>query len=121
MKNILYAIVILLITISSGCKENDSNLSIAVKDTATEYTFDAAYPLHSTGKLETYLNKEFANELSLTQRLDTAIVLPGGERFTLMANKGVLNIKFDKKNSTVTSYIRVKKLADGIASVLTEK
>lgn len=120
MKKIIYAIALLAITLSFGCSSGRSNLSIRVKDSSTEYTFEATYPENKTRKLERYLEHELNNELPLDQHIDLIVGMVNGEKFNLKATKGNLKIQFDKKNSSVTGYIKIKKLAEGLRAQLTE-
>jgi len=121
MKKHIYAILLLMITLSFGCKTNDSNLSLRVEDTETTFIYDAVYPVSKTAKLEEYIAKELSNKLPMNQKVDATVNLVSGELIKVKATRGVLNIKFDKRNSAVTGYIKIKKFTDGISKVLSEK
>jgi len=121
MKKIIYAILLLTITLSFGCNTNESNLSIRVKDTENAFTYDAVYPVSKTEKLKDYIAQQLNNDLPMDQNIDTAINWVDGEKFSFKASKGVLSIQFDKRNSSVTGYVKIKKFTDGISDVLSGK
>ncbi len=121
MKKNIFAILLSAITLSFGCKNNDTNLSINVKDSKTDFTYDAVYPESKTRKLEKYIAHQLNNELPMDQNIDASVNLVNGEKFNLKATKGILKIYFDKKNSSVTGYIKMKKFTDGISTILSER
>lgn len=121
MKKVIYTIVLLVITVTLGCKSNDSNLSIRVKDTETEYTYNAVYPVSKTDELEKYIARELKNELPMDQNIDTKVSLLKGEEFRMKATEGALQIQLDKRNSSITGFIKLKKFTDGISKLLAGK
>ncbi|RBQ02800.1 hypothetical protein [Pedobacter miscanthi] len=120
MKNILYSIAILFTFLSFGCHGGGGYLSIKTKDTGTFFNFEAKYADSKTGKLEKYLDSALNNELPLDQNIDLLVNLNGGDTFNLKAKKGWLVIDFDKRNSSLAGYVKVKKLTDGIKQKLSE-
>jgi hypothetical protein len=121
MKKIICAIMLLTITLGFGCKTNDSKLNIQVKDTETAFTYDAIYPVSKTDKLKDYMAKQLSNTLPLDQKVDATVNLLSGELLNIKATEGVLSIHFDKRNGSVTNFIKIKKLTDGISKILSEK
>lgn len=121
MKKIIFAIAFLAIILTFGCENNDSNLSIRVKENETTYTYDAVYPVSKTEQLEKYIARELKNELPMDQNVDATVSLVNGERFEIKATEGVLQVQFDKRNSSVTGFIKMKKFTDGIGELLSEK
>ena len=121
MKKVIYTILLLVIAVTLGCKSNDSNLSIRVKDTETEYTYNAVYPVSKTDELEKYIARELKNELRMDQNIDTKVSLLKGEEFRMKATEGALQIQLDKRNSSMTGFIKLKKFTDGISAVLGSK
>lgn len=120
MKNILHSIAILFTALSFGCHSSGGNLSISTQDTNTSYKFEANYAHGKTGKLEKYLDSALNNELPLDQNIDLFVNLNGGDKFNLKAKKGWLEINFDKRNSSLAGYLKVKKLTEGIKQKLSE-
>ncbi|MDQ1140180.1 hypothetical protein [Pedobacter agri] len=121
MKTIFYGMVIFLASLSYGCKNGHNNLSLNTIDTKTEYKFIAEYDEDKTDKLEKYLDSALNNELPLDQNIDLFVNLNGTEKFNLKAQNSKLEILFDKRNSSLAGYMKVKKLAQGIQKKLMEK
>jgi hypothetical protein len=120
MKNIFYSIAILLSTLGYGCHNSGGYLSISAIDTNTDFKFEAKYAEAKTGKLEKYLDSALNNELPLDQNIDLFVNLNGSDKFNLKAKRGWLVIDFDKRNSSLAGYMKVKKLTEGIKQKLTE-
>jgi hypothetical protein len=120
MKNNIYAIALLAIILSFGCSFNRSHLSVMINDGYAEYTFEAIYPESKTAKLERYLKHELNNELPLDQHIDLMVGIANGEKFNLKATKGNLKIRFYKRKGSVTGYIKIKNLVEGLREQLTE-
>lgn len=121
MKIILYLIAVLFATLGYGCHSSGGYLSISTQDTNTSFTFEANYAGDKTGKLEKYLNSALNNELPLDQNIDLFVNLNGSDKFNLKAKKGWLEINFDKRNSSLAGYLKVKKLSEGIKQKLSDK
>ncbi|KQR72312.1 hypothetical protein ASF92_03205 [Pedobacter sp. Leaf176] len=121
MKKITYAIMLLTITLGFGCKTNNSNLSIHVKDTETAFIYDAVYPVSKTGRLKNYIVKQLRNDLPVDQKVDTTVKLPDGERVKIKATEGALSIYFDKQHNSAEGFIKIKKFTDGVSEVLSER
>ncbi|MBO9672821.1 MAG: hypothetical protein J7577_05230 [Sphingobacteriaceae bacterium] len=120
MKNIFYSIAILVAALSFGCHRSSGYLSISAQDTNNSFKFEASYADGKTAKLEKYLDSALNNELPLDQHIDLFVNLNGGDKFNLKAKKGWIEINFDKRNSSLASYMKVKKLTEGIKKKLTE-
>jgi hypothetical protein len=120
MKNIIYSIAILVATLGYGCHNSGGSLSLSTWDTNTSFKFEAKYAGDKTGKLEKYLDSALNNELPLDQNIDLFVNLNGSDKFNLKAKKGWLDINFDKRNSSLSGYMKVKKLTEGIKQKLTE-
>jgi hypothetical protein len=120
MKNIIYSIAILLSTLGYGCHNSGGSLSVSTMDNNTDFKFEAKYAEDKTGKLEKYLDSALNNELPLDQNIDLFVNLNGSDKFNLKAKKGWLIIDFDKRNSSLAGYMKVKKLTEGIKQKLME-
>ena len=120
MKNIFYSIAILLATLIYGCHNGEGNLSLSTMDNNTDFKFEAKYDENKTAKLEKYLDSALNNELPLDQHIDLFVNLNGSDKFNLKAKKGWLEINFDKRNSSLAGYMKVKKLTEGVKKKLTE-
>ena len=120
MKNIIYSIAILVIILANGCRNSGGHLSVSTMDNNTDFKFEAKYAEDKTGKLEKYLDSALNNELPLDQNIDLFVNLNGSDKFNLKAKKGWLVIDFDKRNSSLAGYMKVKKLTEGIKQKLME-
>lgn len=120
MKYKLHLIAILFIASTFGCRNGGGHLSLSTTDSDTNFKFEAKYAENKTAKLEKYLDSALDNELPLDQHIDLLVNLNGSDKFNLKAQKGWLVINFDKRNNSLSGYMKVKKLADGIKEKLTE-
>ncbi|MGN7989260.1 hypothetical protein ACTJKC_18075 [Pedobacter sp. 22226] len=120
MKNIFYSIAILFTVLSCGCHGGGGYLSISTQDTNNSFSFEARYAEGKTAKLEQYLDSALNNELPLDQNIDLFVNLNASDKFNLKAKKGWLEIGFDKRNSSLAGYMKVKKLTEGIKQKLSE-
>lgn len=121
MKKNIYAIMLLTIMLGFGCKTNNSNLNIRVKDTDTTFIYDAVYPVSKTERLKNYIAKQLRDDLPVDQKVDATVNLPGGELVKIKATEGAIRINFDKRNSSAESFIKIKKFTDGISEILSEQ
>jgi len=120
MKHKLYLTAILFTALTFGCRNSGGRLSISTTDNDTNFKFEAKYAESKTDKLEKYLDSALDNELPLDQHIDLFVNLNGSDKFNLKAQKGWLVINFDKRNSSLAGYMKVKKIAEGIKEKLTE-
>jgi len=120
MKYKLHLIAILFTALSFGCRNSGGHLSLSTTDNDTNFKFEAKYAESKTARLEKYLDSTLDNELPLDQHIDLFVNLNGSDKFNLKAQKGWLVINFDKRNNSLSGYMKVKKLADGIKEKLRE-
>ncbi|WP_431293958.1 hypothetical protein [Pedobacter sp. P26] len=120
MKNIFYSIAILVVALIFGCNSGEGHLSVSTIENQSDFKFEANYAESKTDKLEKYLDSALNNELPLDQHIDLFVNLNGSDKFNLKAKKGWLVIDFDKRNSSLAGYMKVKKLTEGIKKKLTE-
>ncbi|MDN3585172.1 hypothetical protein QWY86_00730 [Pedobacter aquatilis] len=118
MKTLTYCLSCLLVVLTFGCRNNNSNLSLKTSDTKTTFAFEATYPVSKTDKLETFFQKEINNELPLDQFVDATVSLTSGEKFHIKATEGNLKLEFDKVHNSLESYKKVKNLTEDISKVL---
>jgi len=119
MKKIFYSIAILVTALGYGCHNSGGHLSLSTLDNTTNFKFEAEYDENKTGKLEKYLDSALNNELPLDQNIDLLVNVNGSDKFNLKAKNGWLVIDFDKRNSSMAGYMKVKKLTEGIKRKLT--
>jgi len=117
MKNLLY-LNILMALIATACR--DESLLLRTTDTGQKFTFEAQYSKSKTSRLEKYLDSALHNDLALEQNVDLVIPLNANEKFNLKAKSGWLEINFNKQNSSLNGYLKVRKLTEDIQRVLKE-
>lgn len=115
----IYIAAILLIALSFGCHNSGGHLSINTTDSNTNYTFEASYAESKTASVGKYIDSALNNDLPLDQNIDLFVNLNGTDKFNLKAKKGWIAINFDKRNSSLDSYMKMKKLTEGIKRKLT--
>jgi len=120
MKTITYSLVIFFASLCYGC-HGGGHLSLKTSDTNSSFKFEASFTEDKTSKLEKYLDSALNNELPLDQNIDLFVNLNGRDKFNLKAKKGWLQIDFDKKNSSLDGYLKLKRITEGIQRKLTEK
>ena len=121
MKILLYITSILLASFSFGCKPKDGNLFLKTVDTNTSFKFTAKFDESRTGQLKEYLDSALNNKLPLKQNIDLFVDLNGADKYNLKANSGWLEVNFDKRNTSMAGYMKVKKLTEGIQEIMTRK
>ncbi|SER06867.1 hypothetical protein [Pedobacter rhizosphaerae] len=120
MKNLIY-ILILMTIMSYGCHRGGDHISLNTINTRNTFRFEAMYPEKKTAKLEKYLDSVLHNDLPLDENIDLFVNIGSAEKFNLQAKKGWLTITFDKKNSSLAGYYKVKRLTEGIGKEIKEK
>lgn len=120
MNKFAYLIVTTFIPLTFGCNGNAGHLSVSTMDSNSELIFKADYPEEKTGKLEKYLDSALHNDLPLDQNIDLSVNYNGSGKFNLKATKGHLEILFNKKGSSLNSYLKIKALTEGISNKLSE-
>jgi hypothetical protein len=108
----------------SKFQRNSDDLSISVSDTNDEYTYSASFNQDYTGRVQDYINHSVKpNGLfkSTHDYFDITTILDDKTDFYVKESPGRLKIKIDKHKNPYTSYMRIKKMCDGISNVLKEK
>ncbi|MDB4923180.1 hypothetical protein [Mucilaginibacter sp.] len=102
-------------------QKNNGDVSIAVKDTDDAYTYTASFDEDYTGKVQNYINHSIKpNSLfkSTHDYFNVTTTLKDGTDFYIKESPGDLKIVIDKKKNSTSSYLRIKKMCDGISNVL---
>lgn len=120
MNKLIYLIATIFIPLSFGCNGSAGRLSVSTMDSNSELVFKTDYPEEKTAKLEKYLDSTLHNDLPLDQNIDLFVNLDGSEKFNLKATKGHLEILFNKKGSSLGSYLKIKRLTENISNKLIE-
>jgi len=101
---------------------HDTNISISEDDDA--YTFKAHYNEANTRVVYNYLNESIRPDQlgnSENDYFDVTTSLPDNTKFYIKESPGRLKIILDKKSNSYASYMRIKKMCEGIKALLTNK
>lgn len=102
-------------------QKNNGDVSIAVKNTDDTYTYTASFDEDYTGKVQSYINHSIKpNGLfkSTHDYFDVTTTLKDGTDFYIKESPGDLKIEINKRKNSTSSYLRIKKMCDGISNVL---
>jgi hypothetical protein len=105
-------------------QKNNGDVSITVKETDDAYTYTASFDENYTGKVQGYINHSIKpNGLfkSTHDYFNVTTTLKDGTEFYVKESPGELKIVIDKKKNSTSSYLRIKKMCDGISNVLKGK
>ena len=126
--SIISAVVclVLCMSICPSCSNPfDHNTSISVHETHHSYQFSASYDKNSTRKVQQYINRStepnglFDSDEDYYFTANTS--LEDGTKFYIKESPGKLEIKFDKQENSGASYNRIKKMCEGIKTILAGK
>ncbi|WP_428329014.1 hypothetical protein [Mucilaginibacter sp.] len=108
----------------SQLQRNSNDISIAVTNTNDDYSLTATYDPSQTGRVQDYINKSIApNGLFKSDHdyFDVTTTLQDHTNFYIKASPGKLTIDIDKKKNSYSSYMRIKKMCEGVGNVLKGK
>ena len=102
-------------------QKNNGDISIAVVDTDDTYSYNASFDENYTGRVQGYINHSIKpNNLfrSTHDYFNVTTTLADGTDFYVKESPGNLKIEINKMKNSTASYIRIKKMCDGISNVL---
>ena len=102
-------------------QKNNGDLSIAVVDTDDTYTYTASFDENYTGRVQGYINHSIKpNSLfrSTHDYFNVTTTLADGTDFYVKESPGNLKIEISKLKNSTASYLRIKKMCDGVSNVL---
>lgn len=102
-------------------QKNNGDVSITVKDTDDAYTYTASFDEDYTGKVQSFINHSIKpNGLfkSTHDYFDVTTTLKDGTDFYIKESPGDLKIEINKRKNSTSSYLRIKKMCDGVSNVL---
>lgn len=103
---------------------NNHDISISVHEDDDSYKFSASYNNSNTSRVQQYINNSIApNGLfgSKNDDFDVTTTLADRTRFYIMEEPGRLKIELNKRKNSMASYLRIKKMCEGIKDVLAGK
>lgn len=113
------------LTLISGCNLfHNKDLEISVSESEERYQFTAYFDENKTGAIQSYINREISpNSVfgSTNDKLDIKTILDDKTTFHINSSPGKLKITLDKKENSKASYHRIKKIGEGVNSILAQK
>ncbi|HEY2583820.1 MAG TPA: hypothetical protein VGI43_18570 [Mucilaginibacter sp.] len=103
---------------------NNHDVNISVNENVDGYSFTAHYDAARTGMVYSYLNKSISPDRlgdSEKDYFDVTTSLPDRTNFYVKESPGKLKIVLDKRRNSYASYMRIKKMCEGIKALLTAK
>jgi hypothetical protein len=98
--------------------------TVTILDTDDTYQLTASFDKEKIGKVQHFINKSIKpNGLfeSGDDYLDAVTLLHDKTKFYIKAFKGELFISLNKKENSVESYNRIKKMCEGVKDIVEEK
>ena len=105
-------------------ERNSGDISIAAKDTDDTFTYTASFDEDYTGRVQDYINHSIKpNGLfkSTHDYFNVTTTLKDGTDFYIKESPGDLKILIDKRKNSTSSYLRIKKMCEGVSNVLKGK
>lgn len=105
-------------------QRNSDNLSISVTDTDDTYILTAAFNEDYTGRVQDYINHSTSpNSMfrSTHDYFNVSTTLSDKTEFHIKESPGELKIEFDKRKNSNASYLRIKKMCEGVSDLLKGK
>lgn len=97
------------------------NVSISVQESNNSYSLVATYERYKSRKLEKYIDAQLRTHyFTHKNKVDGMFTLDDHTSMYLRTAPGKLYLKLDKKENDLYSYVKVKKLGEGIKLKLTE-
>ncbi|MFM9908299.1 MAG: hypothetical protein ACKVOW_03060 [Chitinophagaceae bacterium] len=100
---------------------NDTKVSLTESKTAL--TFSAYFPDRKTARVQEFINDQLEHKSifnTYNSEVEGAITLNDQTTFYLKSKAGKLEINFNKEENNEASVQRIKKLCEGVKSVLTK-
>ncbi len=105
-------------------ERNSDDLSISVSDTDDTFTYTSSFNEDYTGRVQDYINHSIKpNGLfkSTHDYFDVTTTLADKTEFYVKESPGKLKIEIDKKRNSYASYMRIKKMCEGLSNILKER
>jgi hypothetical protein len=122
MKKLIFTIALLGSLMFIGIKEwKKDDISLKTKENQAELHISAKFPSDKTEKVQRYLKEEM-NELSLASdnpEIDGDLKLNDGTQLYMRLKEGSVKIVLERRNNTVKSYLRIKRISKELGKLLT--
>jgi len=129
MKTSFFLALVCLVALSifvawSRFETNNHNTSISISETDDTYKLKASFDVNHTVKVWRYVNNFIApNSLGKSENdyFDVTTSLQDKTEFYIKESPGKLKIELNKRKNTTASYLRIKKMCEGIKGLLADK
>ncbi|MDB5132740.1 MAG: hypothetical protein JWR02_2489 [Mucilaginibacter sp.] len=132
MKTSFYLTAFCLVSLSifllcAKMANNTGNISITVNDTDDNYKFTASFDPNATPRVLYYINKSVGPSGRgdyfdvTTSRIDITTRLNDHTEFYIKESPGELKVVLDKRKNSSSSYLRIKRMCEGIKNLLAGK
>ncbi|QHT69744.1 hypothetical protein GXP67_25395 [Rhodocytophaga rosea] len=121
----LYIACMCLISLLPACHlMHNNDLEVTVSESEDSYELAAYFDESKTSAIQSYINRELRpNSVfgSVTDKLNITTMLDDKTTFHINSSPGKLKITLDKKENSKASYYRIKKIGEGVHSILVQK
>jgi hypothetical protein len=132
MKTSFYLTAFCLVSLSifllcAKMANNTGNISITVNDTDDNYKFTASFDPNATPRVLQYINKSIGPSGSsdyfdvATSKIDITTRLNDHTEFYIKGSPGELKVVLDKRINSHASFLRIKRMCEGIKDLLAGK
>lgn len=129
MKKVATIFLCLLAVALTQCNSGRSESSmvsnelttVRVTETKTTYTLDASFTRDKASQFYQYINNAVSPEAQFDFEdgdLETGASLSDGTNFRIKAQRGELQLIFDKRSNSHESYRRMKKMYEGLKGIV---
>ncbi|MDP1817870.1 MAG: hypothetical protein Q8K92_25665 [Leadbetterella sp.] len=123
MKNLLLTLAALaLLSYLAFHFANRNDINLEVSENESELNISAEFPDEKTPVVKNYLKKELKlskNISTKNNKIEENISLEDGTFFYMKLAEGRLKIEMERKRNSQTAYKRLKKMFEGLKTVLT--
>ncbi|WP_221391715.1 hypothetical protein [Dyadobacter sp. NIV53] len=123
MKRLLFSTItaVFLLSVCLSCFDSEDT-KISVTDSDDTYEFYAKFDKSKMGEIQNFINRKIAPSSIVTDKnMDITTTLNDNTQFQLKESPGKIRIILDKEDNSVASYIRIKKMCEGIKGIISEK
>jgi len=115
----------LLLCICFSCSHfHHGNTSITTSEANDVFRMTANFDANKTKEIQEYIDEcldGHSNISFVNSRADASITMDDKTSFYIRSKPGDLEIKLNKKENSAASYYKIKKMCEGIKSIIEEK
>lgn len=100
---------------------NGDNISISVKESTDEYKFSADFNENQSKKVQQFMDDFLDQNTFSNAEIDADITLDDRTKFHIKLHPGEVKIKLNKRENSLESYQKIKKMGVGIKQILAGK